>query len=72
MGDKCECKEPGNVLFGQVLYARSERDRAVGALLLVAWEGIISMSRAAELLGKSVYDLRNDANRIFGDTTDSP
>lgn len=47
--------------------ALKDRDRAVGAILLLAYDGIISLSRAAELLGMSLLDIRDEAKRIINE-----
>lgn len=43
---------------------RAERDRAVGAVLLMAYEGHISEGRARELLGMDVWQQRAEFARI--------
>ena len=39
---------------------QSERDRAIGAVLLMAHNGVITSTRAAELLGMSLLDIREE------------
>jgi predicted HTH domain antitoxin len=43
----------------------NDRDRAVSAVLLLAYDGVISQSRAAELLGMSIRDIRDEFKRIM-------
>lgn len=43
---------------------RDARDRAVGAVLLLSYDGVISEGRALELLGMSVIEQREEYNRI--------
>ena len=44
---------------------RSDRDRAVGAVLLLAYDGVISDSRARELLGMGIQRQRDEFRRIM-------
>jgi len=46
---------------------RRERDTAVGAMLLLAHDGVISSSRCAELLNMGLLDMRTEWMRIEGE-----
>lgn len=54
-------EKPNTVIMSEW---KQERDRAVGAVLLMAWEGVISMSRAAGLLGMSLLEIREEFKRL--------
>lgn len=43
---------------------QADRDRAVGAVLLLAHDGVISQSRAGELLGMTITQIRDEFRRI--------
>lgn len=45
--------------------ARNDRDRAVGAVLVLVFDGVISWGRAVELLGMSLMQLREEARRVL-------
>ncbi len=48
---------------------REDRDRAVGAVLLIAYEGWVSVGRAGELLGMTHAQIRAEFQRLSGEAT---
>ena len=42
------------------------RDRAVGAVMLLVYDGVISEGRARELLGLSIHEQRAETKRMLG------
>lgn len=43
---------------------QNERDRAVGSVLVLVHDGVISFGRATELLGMTVMQLRDEFRRV--------